>query len=374
MKKFDKERVLLAVAAPLLAIVSAFLLTALVLAATGKAPFDAFGVMFDYGIKSDSQVYILNKATTYYLAGLAVAIGFRMNLFNIGVDGQYRLGAFFGAAAGGAMGLPGLVQIPLIILVAMLVGAMWASIAGLLKVYRGVSEVISTIMLNSLGGILISYLLVDGRLGVLDKQTNIVATKALPESSHFFTIPAGGDLDPIWGFIVVAVLAGVGFWFLLGRTRFGFDLRAVGRSESAAEASGVNVKRMVLTSMLLSGAMAGLIGMPTVLNDTHQFTADFPVGVGFTGIAIALLGRNNPVGIGLAAVLWGFLERGANRLEFEGYDKEIVGVMQGVIVLCVVVAYELVRRYGLKRQQQKVGAELAAQAKAAKSDKQEVPA
>ncbi|MEU8824080.1 ABC transporter permease [Streptomyces sp. NPDC048636] len=374
MKKFDKERVLLAVAAPALAIVSAFLLTALVLAATGKAPFDAFGVMFEYGVKSDSQVYILNKATTYYLAGLAVAIGFRMNLFNIGVDGQYRLGAFFGAAAGGAMGLPGLVQIPLIILVAMLVGAMWASIAGLLKVYRGVSEVISTIMLNSLAGILISYLLVDGRLGVLDKQTNIVATKALPESSHFFTIPAGGDLDPIWGFIVVAVLAGVGFWFLLGRTRFGFDLRAVGRSESAAEASGVNVKRMILTSMLLSGAMAGLIGMPTVLNDTHQFTADFPVNVGFTGIAIALLGRNNPVGIGLAAVLWGFLERGANRLELQGYDKEIVGVMQGVIVLCVVIAYELVRRYGLKRQQQKVGAELAAQAKAAKSDKQEVPA
>ncbi|WP_432011511.1 ABC transporter permease [Streptomyces cucumeris] len=374
MKKFDKERMLLAVAAPLLAIVSAFLLTALVLAATGKAPFEAFGVMFEYGVKSDSQVYILNKATTYYLAGLAVAIGFRMNLFNIGVDGQYRLGAFFGAAAGGAMGLPGLVQIPLIILVAMLVGAMWASIAGLLKVYRGVSEVISTIMLNSLAGILISYLLVDGRLGVLDKQTNIVATKALPESSHFFTIPAGGDLDPIWGFIVVAVLAGVGFWFLLGRTRFGFDLRAVGRSESAAEASGVNVKRMVLNSMLLSGAMAGLIGMPTVLNDTHQFTADFPVGVGFTGIAIALLGRNSPVGIALAALLWGFLERGANRLEFEGYDKEIVGVMQGVIVLCVVIAYELVRRYGLKRQQQKVGAELAAQAKAAKSDKQEVPA
>ncbi|GAA2297656.1 MULTISPECIES: ABC transporter permease [Streptomyces] len=377
MKKLDKERVLLAVAAPVLALAAAFVLTALVLLATGKQPFNAFGIMFDYGVKADSQVYILNKATTYYLAGLAVAIGFRMNLFNIGVDGQYRLAAFFAAVVGGALKLPGLVQIPLILLVAMLVGAMWASIAGLLKVYRGVSEVISTIMLNSLSGIVISYLLVDGRLADLDKQTNIVATDPLPSSSHFFTIPAGGDLDPIWGFIVVAALAGVGFWFLLGRTRFGFDLRAVGRSESAAQASGVNVKRMVLTSMLLSGAMAGLIGMPTLLNDTYQFTSDFPTGVGFTGIAIALLGRNNPVGIGLAAVLWGFLERGANRLEFEGYDKEIVGVMQGVIVLCVVIAYELVRRYGLKRQQQRVGAELAAQAKADKgTDKQEteVPA
>ncbi|MEU5930090.1 ABC transporter permease [Streptomyces antimycoticus] len=374
MKKLDKERVLLAVAAPVLALAAAFVVTALVLLATGKEPFNAFGIMFDYGVKADSQVYILNKATTYYLAGLAVAIGFRMNLFNIGVDGQYRLAAFFAAVVGGALELPGLVQIPLILLVAMLVGAMWASIAGLLKVYRGVSEVISTIMLNSLSGILISYLLVDGRLADLDKQTNIVATDPLPSSSHFFTFPAGGGLDPIWGFIVVAVLAGVGFWFLLGRTRFGFDLRAVGRSESAAQASGVNVKRMVLTSMVLSGAMAGLIGMPTLLNDTHQFTSDFPTGIGFTGIAIALLGRNNPVGIALAAVLWGFLERGANRLEFEGYDKEIVGVMQGVIVLCVVIAYELVRRYGLKRQQQRVGAELAAQARADKDiDKTEVP-
>ncbi|MGW7614865.1 ABC transporter permease [Streptomyces antimycoticus] len=373
MKKLDKERVLLAVAAPVLALAAAFVVTALVLLATGKEPFNAFGIMFDYGVKADSQVYILNKATTYYLAGLAVAIGFRMNLFNIGVDGQYRLAAFFAAVVGGALELPGLVQIPLILLVAMLVGAMWASIAGLLKVYRGVSEVISTIMLNSLSGILISYLLVDGRLADLDKQTNIVATDPLPSSSHFFTFPAGGDLDPIWGFIVVAALAGVGFWFLLGRTRFGFDLRAVGRSESAAQASGVNVKRMVLTSMVLSGAMAGLIGMPTLLNDTHQFTSDFPTGIGFTGIAIALLGRNNPVGIALAAVLWGFLERGANRLEFEGYDKEIVGVMQGVIVLCVVIAYELVRRYGLKRQQQRVGAELAAQARVDKGiDKTEV--
>lgn len=370
MKKFDKERVLLAVAAPVLALVAAFLLTALVLAATGKAPFDAFGIMFEYGVKADSQIYILNKATTYFLAGLSVAIGFRMNLFNIGVDGQYRLAAFFAAVVGGALKLPGLVQIPLIILVAMLVGAMWASIAGLLKVYRGVSEVISTIMLNSLAGILISYLLVDGRLAVLDKQTNIVATDPLPASSHFFSISTRSDLDPIWGFIVVAVLAGVGFWFLLGRTRFGFDLRAVGRSESAAQASGVDVKRMVLTSMLLSGAMAGLIGMPTLLNDTYQFTSDFPTGVGFTGIAIALLGRNNPVGIALAALLWGFLERGANRLEFEGYDKEIVGVMQGVIVLCVVIAYELVRRYGLKRQQQRVGAELAAQARTSDKKKE----
>jgi general nucleoside transport system permease protein len=341
MKKFDKERVLLAVAAPVLALVAAFLLTALVLAATGKQPFDAFGIMIDYGSKSDSQVYILNKGTTYYLSGLAVAIGFRMNLFNIGVDGQYRVAAFFAAVVGGTLRLPGFVQIPLIILVAMLVGGMWASIAGLLKVYRGVSEVISTIMLNSLATSLIGYFLVDGRLATLDKQTNIVATDPLPSSSHFFAIPAGAGLDPVEGFIVVAVLAGVGYWFLLGRTRFGYDLRAVGQSESAAQASGVDVRRMVLSSMVLSGAVAGLVGMPTVLNESYQYTSDFPVGIGFTGIAVALLGRNKAVGILFAALLFGALQVGTSprQLDPNVFNPELATnlstIIQALIILFV---------------------------------------
>ncbi|MFE7326220.1 ABC transporter permease [Streptomyces sp. NPDC057565] len=371
MKKFDKERLLLGIAAPVLAIVVAFLVTALVLAATGKEPFSAFGIMFDYGVKSDSQVYILNKATTYYLAGLAVAVGFRMNLFNIGVDGQYRLAAFFAAAVGGALTLPGALQIPLIILTAMIVGAMWAGIAGVLKVTRGVSEVVSTIMLNAIATAIIGYLLQQGRLGHLDEAGTKISTTPLPESSHFFEFPT--TPTPVWGFIVVAVVAGIAYWFTLSRTRFGFDLRTVGQSGSAAEASGVNVKKMVVTSMLISGAVAGLVGMPTLLNDSYEYSGDFPIGIGFTGIAIALLGRNHPVGIALGALLWGFLERGTGKLEFEGYDKEIVGVIQGVIVLCVVIAYEVVRRYGLKRQQSKVGAELAAQA-ARNSDQQEVSA
>ncbi|MEU8519497.1 ABC transporter permease [Streptomyces sp. NBC_01216] len=370
MKKFDKERLLLGIAAPLLAIVAAFLVTALVLAATGKEPFSAFGIMFDYGLKSDSQVYIINKGTTYYLAGIAVAVGFRMNLFNIGVDGQYRLAAFFAAAVGGALTLPGVVQIPLIILTAMIVGAMWAGIAGVLKVTRGVSEVVSTIMLNFIATAIIGYLLQPGRLGHLDAAGTKVSTTPIPESSHFFEFPT--TPTPVVGFVVVAALVGVGYWFTLSRSRFGFDLRTVGQSDTAAAASGVNVKKMVVTSMLISGALAGLIGMPTLLNDSYEFSGGFPVGIGFTGIAIALLGRNHPVGIALAAILWAFLERGGQQLEFDDYDREIVGVMQGVIVLCVVIAYEVVRRYGVKRQQRQVGERLAAQARS--NDKTEVSA
>ncbi|MEV5278804.1 ABC transporter permease [Streptomyces sp. NPDC051994] len=359
--RIDKEKLLLGAAAPVLALIAALVVTALVILATGKNPFPAFNDMLSYGSASDSQVYILNKATTYYLAGIAVAIGFRMNLFNIGVDGQYRLAAFLAAVVGGAMSLPGIVQIPVIIIVAMLVGAMWAAVAGVLKVTRGVSEVISTIMLNAIATAIIAYFIQPGRLGQLDEAGTLVSTKPLPSSSWFFAIDLG-PAGQLWGFIFVAVLIGVAYWFTLGRTRFGFDLRAVGQSEAAAAASGANVKKMIVTSMIISGAVAGLVGMPTLLNDTHQFDNSFPVGLGFTGIAIALLGRNNPVGIALASLLWGFLERTTNHLEFIGYDKEILGVIQGVIVLCVVIAYELVRRYGLKRQQQRVGAELAAQA------------
>ncbi|MFB7711413.1 ABC transporter permease [Streptomyces sp. NPDC056105] len=369
--RIDKERLILAVAAPLLAIIAALVVTAVIIAATGKDPFAAFSDMVTYGSASDSQVYILNKATTYYLAGVAVAIGFRMNLFNIGVDGQYRLAAFVAAVLGGALTLPGWLSIPLIMLAAMATGALWAAIAGILKVTRGVSEVISTIMLNSIATAIIAYLLQPEQLGQLDEAGTLVSTKPLAESSHFFTLDMG-PAGQVWGFIVIAVLVGVAYWFVLGRTRFGFDLRTVGQSESAAAASGVSVKKMVATSMIISGAVAGLVGMPTLLNDSHQYDNSFPVGLGFTGIAIALLGRNHPVGIALGALLWGFLERTTNHLEFQGYDKEILGVIQGVIVLCVVIAYEVVRRYGLKRQQQRVGAELAAQAAAVRTDKQEV--
>ncbi|GAA2708038.1 MULTISPECIES: ABC transporter permease [Streptomyces] len=368
MKKFDKNKLILGLAAPVLAIVTALVITSVIIMATGKDPFHAYQVMLDFGSKADSQVWIINKATPYYLSALAVAIGFRMNLFNIGVDGQYRIAAFFAAVVGGALTLPGIIEIPVIILVAMAVGAVWAGIAGLLKVTRNVNEVISTIMLNAIGASIIGYLLQDGRLA--KKEGNLIHTPYLPDSAHFFEFPTA--TKPVLGFVVVAALAGVAYWFVLNRTRFGFDLRTVGQSESAAQASGVSVKRMVITSMLLSGAVAGLVGMPTLLGVSYNYGTDFPTGIGFTGIAIALLGRNNPVGMALAALLWGFLERTGTQLEFEGYAQEIVGVIQGVIVLCVVIAYEIVRRYGLKVQQRKVGEELAAQAR--KSDKAEAAA
>ncbi|MFF0307377.1 ABC transporter permease [Streptosporangium sp. NPDC004379] len=351
---------LLSLVAPVLAIVFAGLITSIVLLATGDPPLETLGVMVDYGVQPRTMVLTLNYATTYYLSALAVAIGFRMNLFNIGVDGQYRLAALIAAAVGGAAVLPGPLNTVLVVVVAMLVGAGWASIAGLLKVRRGVSEVISTIMLNAIATALGAWLLNTDRLAVEVAGSNNIGTKPIPEAARvpgLALIPGTGT--KVFGLIILAVAMGVLYHVLLNRTRFGFDLRATGRSESAAVASGVNVKKMVLIAMIMSGAMAGLIGMPQLLGASYSYSLDFPTGLGFTGIAIALLGRNHPVGIALGALLWGFLDASSNILQLHDISPEIVAIMQGTIVLSVIVAYELVHRYQISAGQRRVSKELA---------------
>lgn len=349
------RRLALGAAAPVMALLIAVGLSSLVLMIAGHEPLTAFSHMVDYGTQPASVVNILNKSSGYYLSAVAVAIGFRMNLFNIGVDGQYRVAAMVTAVIGAAVTLPAPLHVALMILVAVVVGAAWAGIAGLLKVYRGVSEVISTIMLNYIGGSsLVPWMLTPAVFGVLDD--NIIRTPQIPESGWFPGIHVSGG--EIYGFIVVSALVGVGYWFLLGRTRFGFDLRATGKSEPAATASGVDVKKMVLWAMLLSGGVAGLVGLPLLLGASHSYGQDFPSGIGFAGIAIALLGRNHPIGMAFAALLWSFLDQSNGILDLDGIPKEIVTIMQGTIVVAVVVAYEVVRRIRAAGEQRQVAAAL----------------
>ena len=353
--RLDPRRMGLALAAPVLALVVAVALTSVVLLISGHDPVTAFHEMASYGGSDASMVQILNKASGYYLSALAVAIGFRMNLFNIGVDGQYQLAVMVAAVVGAAVHLPAVLHVTLIVAVAVVVGAAWAGVAGLLKVTRGVSEVISTIMLNYIGGSIVAWMLTPEVFGVL--QGNNISTPQIAASGRLPGIPfAGGQ---VFGFSVVAALVGLGYWFVLGRTRFGFDLRATGLSEPAAIASGVSVKRMVVISMLLSGGVAGLVGLPQLLGDSYAYSLNFPAGIGFTGIAVALLGRNHPVGIAVAALLWSFLDVSNLPLELDNIPKEIVTIMQGTIVLAVVIAYEIVRRIGIAQEQRQVAATLA---------------
>ncbi|MFF9123458.1 ABC transporter permease [Streptomyces sp. NPDC014889] len=375
MKKFDKERVLLAVAGPVIALVAAILLTSVVLIASGKSPIEPYTLMLEQASYSDVQVLIINQASMYYLAALAVAVGFRMNLFNIGVDGQYRLAAMMTAVVGAHLALPSFLQIPTLLLVGMLTGALWAGVAGLLKVSRGVSEVVATIMLNAIATSLIGYLTLSDVFGV--QVGNNMTTGTMKESGWVPGIDLGSDVGQIYGLVLLAVAMGVVYWIVLNRTRFGFDLRATGESESAAAASGVDAKKMVLTAMLISGAVAGLSGLPLLLGDAHTYSLSFPTGLGFTGITIALLGRNNPVGIAFAALLIAFLDKASPALDYAtpvAYEKEIATIMQGLIVFAVVISYEAVRQWGLRRQQKQVGAELAAAAAQNNVQKKEVAA
>lgn len=353
------KKVGLALAAPLLALVVAAIVTSVVLVIAGEDAATFWETMLRWP-ENRNLVNIINDATILYLAGLAAAIGFRMNLFNIGVEGQYRVATFAAAVfSAWAVWLPGLLNTVVTILVAMLAGAAWAGIAAILRVTRGVSEVIATIMLNAIAVSLIAYLL----RNVGTRQGQTIITDTIPESSWVGGISLFPDSQTkVYGLVVLAVLAGIAFSVLINRTRFGFDLRATGRSESAAVASGVNVKRMIMYSMLMSGAVAGLIGMPNLFGVSHNYGSTIQVGIGFAGIAVALLGRNHPVGIAFGALIFAWLGEQANPLGIlAGISPEIISVTQGVVVLCVVIAYEVVRRYRQRLEQSEVAEALKAQ-------------
>jgi simple sugar transport system permease protein len=341
----------LVIAAPVASILFAFILSSIVLLVAGSNPLTAFSDMIEHGTTLETVVDMLNRATPLYISGVAAAIGFRMNLFNIGVEGQYLLGAFFAAAAGGVIVLPGLLHVLFILVVAMVAGALWSGFAGVLKVTRGVNEVISTIMLNAIaaGGI-VAWLSVAWRDGELSTNSG---TKRIEESGHIFNlnwvveaftrdILRGRELS---GVVVVAVLVGIGYHLFVNRSRLGFDLRASGLNPLAARAGGVPPKRMIVLAMVLSGAVAGLVGMVDILSRQHRYDQNFTPGLGFAGIAVALLGRNHPVGIAVGALLFAFLDASSSILQITGSaSKEIVTIMQGVILLAAVISYEFVRR------------------------------
>lgn len=353
-------KVALGVAAPVLALALAFAITSLVLVIAG----DPVGGVWETILAVPEErnlANIIKNATVLYLSGLAVAVAFRMNLFNIGVDGQYRVAAFTAAVVAGEAWLPGYLNTALAIVCAMAVGALWAGIAGVLRATRGVSEVISTIMLNFIATGLVAYLL--RRVAVREPGSNDIGTKEIPEGSRIPNISIGeGPGAEIYGFIVIAVVMGLLYWFLLGQTRFGFNLRATGRSTTAAIASGISVTRMTIGAMMISGAVAGLVGLPILFGDAYTYGSTFQSGLGFAGIAIALLGRNHPIGIAIGALLFAFLDEQSNKLQIlVGVSPDIVAITQGVIVLTVVISYELVRRYGVRLEQQEVARALSRQ-------------
>ena len=356
------RKMLLSLLAPASAIIFALIVASIALLAVGRNPIEAFSSMWDFATTSTSVASIINRAIPLYVAAVAVAVGFQMGLFNIGVEGQYLLAALFAGWVGGNIGLWQPLHIAVVILVAVFVGAIWAGIAGFLKITRGVHEVISTIMLNFIAFSVIAYLLSNW---FRDDPTSLnLKTPTFPESGQIpdlnwlftmfgFSEPGGIALQ---GFLFVAIGIGIFYYLLVKRTRFGFELRASGMNPGAARLSGVAPKRMILTTMLISGGVAGMVGLSTMFGNMHSYTQDFPRNFGFTGIAVALLGRNSAVGMALGALLFGFMERSALILDLEDTPKEVVQIMQGVVVLAVVVAYEVVNRM-IERREVKAAAD-----------------
>ena len=351
MTRHRLRRIVLSLLAPVAAFVFAVAISSLALWASGNDPWTAWSEMLGYANDTRRFISIVNRAVPLYLSALAVGFAFKMNLFNIGVEGQYQLAAVLAASAGAAVDLPAPVHVLFILVIAMGVGAGWAGIAGVLKAYRGVHEVIATIMLNAIvtSGLL-AYLLSSYLRD--ESETSIIKTPAIPDSGLMpslnswldtvgVNVPQGSDLQ---GFVLVAVLIGLAFYVVVWRTRFGYDLRASGVNPWAAQASGVNPKGMIVRTMLVSGALAGLVGMPQLLGFFGRYHQDFPSGLGFAGIAVALLGRNNPFGMAIGALLFGFLSASAQILDLNDIPKEIIDIMQATILLSVVVSYEVVRR------------------------------
>ncbi|MFC5833119.1 ABC transporter permease [Nonomuraea insulae] len=365
------NRALLTVAGAVVAILLAIAICSVAIIIAGGSPLDALAAFFDFGTseraQSNSIATFLNRAVPLFIAGLAVAVGFRMNLFNIGVEGQYRIAAICAAYVGSTFTAPSWIQIPVIIVVAALAGGLYALIPAVMKVTRGVNEVIATIMLNYIAINLSSYLVRGLFAGERAKTDVNVTTPPLPDSAMFPNLNAVfewfGLLPPtreggLWGFLLVAVVLGLGVWLVLERTRFGFNVKASGLNAPAALASGVNPKTMVIAAMVMSGAIAGLIGLPEILGSSGAYNSNFTAGLGFLGIAVALLGRNKPVGIAIAALLFAFLDRAQGALQFADVPASVVTIIQGAIVLLVVMANEVTKRIALRLEERRAAQQL----------------
>lgn len=324
------------------ALLTALMLTVLVIHLAHGDPVRALAALMSGAFGSPYDVgNTLTKMTPLLLTGLGVAIAFKARLWNIGGEGQFLLGSV-AAAAVGAYALkswPAPLLIPLLLAGGAIAGALWAGLAGWMRVARGVPEVISTIMLNFVAAQLLSYLV--GFHGPMQEATHAQpSSEALPANA---TLPNALPVSPLHaGFVLALVAVGVVALLLFG-TRVGFAVRAVGANPDAARVAGIDVERTQIVTMLWSGALCGLAGAVELSGSIGTFSADYAPGYGFTAVAVALLGRLNPYGIVLSALFFGALTAGSGSMERSaGVSNAIVNVIQAVSLL-VLLGFQWVR-------------------------------
>lgn len=327
---------------PLFNLALAFAVSALVLVAIGQSPWQVLTLLLKGAFGSATGIgYTLYYATTFVFTGLAVAVAYHAGLFNIGAEGQAMMGGLGAGLVALLLGpqASAWIALPLMVLAAIALGLLWAAIPGALQAWRGSHIVITTIMFNFIAASLLIYLLV-GVLkepGNMSPETRAFGPGAQMPGLHVVLAALGVEWPrtPLNASVLLAIAALVGVWLLLWRTQLGYALRAVGSSPQAALYAGIDPKSLVVVAMAVSGGLAALVGINEIAGVHNRLIADFVAGAGFAGIAVALIGRNHPFGIALAALLFGALYQGGAELAFEiqGFSREMVFTLQGLIVL-----------------------------------------
>ena len=326
---------------PAINLIAALLIAGLVVLIVGESPWVALKALIWGAFGSWDQIgYTLFYTTSLICTGLAVAIAFHCGLFNIGGEGQAMMGGLGVALVCiGLDGWPWPILFPLAVLAAILFGGFWAFVPGYLQATRGSHTVITTIMFNFLAAILLNYLLVEV---LIEPGQQVPQTVRFPEAGH---LPYAHEVLRALGvqtgpsplnFTVLLALAAAGLvWLFLWRSRWGYELRCTGANEQAARYGGISPERSIMLAMALSGALAGLLAINEVMGSQHRLMLGFSAGFGFTGIAVALMGRNHPVGVILAALLFGALYQGGSELAFEipTFTSDMVVVIQGLVIL-----------------------------------------
>jgi simple sugar transport system permease protein len=319
----------------------ALLLSAVVVLLVGESPLRALRILAAGAFGSGEAIgYTLYYATNFVFTGLAVAVAFHGGLFNIGAEGQANIaGLAVALLCLGAGGWPTAVVVPAAVVAAAAGGAAWAFVPGWLQARRGSHVVITTIMFNFIAAALMTHLLVNVLIkpGQQSPETRELDPNTWLPQLHDLLGGLGWDVgrSPLNLSALFAVAAGGLVWFYLWHTRWGYELRALGHSETAAVYAGISPARTVIVAMSVSGALAGLMALNEVMGVQHRLLLNMPGGAGYVGIAVALMGRNHPVGIALASVLFGALYQGGSELSFDlpRLTRDMVVVIQGLIIL-----------------------------------------
>jgi simple sugar transport system permease protein len=338
MKTTELPRWATGLVLPILNLLSALLVAALVIHLLGESPLESLAILVNSAVVNPEGLsYTLFYASTFIFTGLAVSIAMKAGLFNIGAEGQMYFGGLGLTLAMLAFDhtLPGWLLIPAAMIGAALFGALWAFIPGYLQAKRGSHVVVTTIMFNFIASSLMNFIIVKYLIpeGEQNPASRVFAASAeMPRLSTWF--PILGD-TPLNVSFLIAIAALAIYGVMVGRSSWGYQLRATGLNQHAAHYAGVKISRMIIVAMLISGALAGLAAVNSILGSTHYLSLNFPAGAGFVGIAIALMGRQHPVGIFLSSVLFGALIQGGFDLSLEkpNIPQETFIFIQGLIIL-----------------------------------------